>query len=133
MEISSSVLVLLGLFLLVSGGSQHWRRPLGYGPLLGLFAIAAISVFYNQLPEKNLVHGLGKLRWIFIYYFMSNLMRDTNFFEKYKKLLSYLTPMVGIIAAYGISQFWTGLDFIRGDDFVFPKAIAQLHPQDWEN
>ncbi len=125
MEMASSLLCIIGLVLMVSRQKTDWRVPVGFWPALGLFTVGVISAFQNDLPQKHLIHGIGKLRWVFVYYFIFNLMREINFPVKFKKLLPYFTPLVGLVAFFAFTQFWTGLDLLRDENFVFSKAIDE--------
>ncbi len=128
--------LLLGTILRTSNNTPriNWSLPIGFYPLIALYLTVIIGVFYNDLPFKNALHAIGKLRWIVLYFFLHNAFAHLKMSSKAPSLLIKLSPLITTIAVFAFSQFWTGFDLLRGADFEFPIAFRpDFHTVRWRS
>ena len=106
------------------GRLSSWQVPLGFRALLLLFFAAVVSVCINDLPFGAARYSIGKIRWIVSYYLLSNFLVKIFDEENFYKFLLIASFSVFVTALYGFSQYWTGIDLVRGDAFKFPVAYS---------
>lgn len=84
--------------------------------LLALFAVITLSAVLSPYQEIDRVFVIGNGRFVFLYIGIRlaiESLRPAQVVNGIKVLL----PLVGLIAAYAISQFFTGYDLVRSARF----------------
>lgn len=81
----------------------------------GLFLVAIISFFANNLPKEEFFDYIGEFRWIFS--FLGFLQFYNLFYEKidFKKLIFYTQCLLIVGGFYSFYQFFSGHDFFRSN------------------
>lgn len=84
--------------------------------LLALFAVITLSAVFSPYQDIDRVFVIGNGRFVFLYIGIRlalESLRPTQIASGIKALL----PLVGLIAVYSISQFFTGYDLVRSARF----------------
>lgn len=95
---------------------------------LTLAFISAVGLLKADLPWDTTFHTIMIYRWIGLlvgFFFVIQYARHKQF--NLEKGLHVFLILAGIVALYALSQYWHGIDIVRGPDNPVPWAWV-----DWE-
>jgi O-antigen ligase len=116
-QMSMGVAILGWIIKMIHEKSCHWKKtPLDI-PIVIYVVFQIIAVLASRDINTAFSGWINTDWFILFYYAVVNLIDEES---DYKKIFTILAISGSISAVYGIFQHFVGIDFVRGDENVWP-------------
>ncbi len=129
MEISSWTCLALVLALFAFQAKEFSPPPMMPFYIIGsLYLWSLLGGVLQGFDRTRMLYAFGDFRWALLllsfFFCFKILLTQKNYVQLIKKyFLGFFLILLSLIAVYGIYQYFTGVDFIRGSDHRMATAV----------